>query len=200
MGPTEICNMALARLGAKRINNYDDASNTKVEAIQCRLFYEQTAKALMRSHWWRFAKRQAQLSADTDTPTFQWTYSYELPNDFLRLICFFDDSDYPDGRTHYTYELMGTKLYTDQTAVYLKYVAWVDEEAAWDPLFVEVMVLSLAKKLIVPLSLDLKLKEDINKDLEPLMRQVRALDRQEQEIIGRFSLRTWEDARYQDTA
>ena len=75
--------MSLARLGAKRINDYEDASDTKVEAVYCRLFYEATAKALTRSHWWRFAKNRVQLSPDTTDPAFQWTYAYLLPNDFL---------------------------------------------------------------------------------------------------------------------
>jgi hypothetical protein len=43
-----------------------------------------------------------------------------------------------------------------------------------------------------------KLKQDLNNDLVPLMRKVRAMDRQEQEQIGRDELRTWQDARFSD--
>lgn len=196
---TSICNMALTRIGAKRINDYDDASDTKPEAIQCRLHFEQTAKALIRSHWWRFAKHRVQLSQDTADPAFQWTYAYLLPNDFLRAILVYDGSDLPSGRTYVSYELEGQRLLIDESAVYLKYIRWVSDVTKWDPMFNEVMILKLALKLVIPLSQDVsKLKQDLGNDLVPLMRKVRAMDRQEQEQIGRDELRTWQDARFSD--
>lgn len=199
MGPTEVSNMSLARIGAKRINDYADSSDTKLEAVYCRLFYEQTAKSLMRAHWWRFAKARVQLSQETTAPDFQWTYAYTLPNDFLRSVLVYDGSRLTTGETEYDYELEGSQLLTDESTVYLKYIRWVSDEPSWDPLFTECMALHLARKLVIPLSQDLKLKKDIDIDLVPLMRQVRAIDRQEQYHIGRISLKTWQDARYSDT-
>lgn len=195
---TSICNMALARIGAKRINDYGDASDTKLEAVYCRLFYDHTAKALMRSHLWRGSKSRVQLSQNTTDPAFKWSYSYALPNDFLRLIRVYDGSDLPGGATYTSYELEGKNLLTDEATCYIEYIKWVSSEGEWDSLFIEVLVLQLARKLIIPLSLDVKLKQDIDKDLAPLMRQVRALDRQEGEHIGRDELLTWRDARYSD--
>jgi len=201
MSPTDVCNQALARFGAKRINSYDDATDKKPEAIYCRLYYEQTAKALIRSHWWRFAKHRVQLSQDTTDPAFQWTYAYLLPSDFLRKVMVYDGSDLPGGRTYTSYELEANRLLIDESSVYLKYIRWVSDVPSWDPLFTEVMVLELAKKLVVPLSQDVtKLKPDIDKDLEILKRRVRAMDRQEQEQIGRAELKTWADARSSDSA
>lgn len=197
---TSICNQALARLGAKRINSYEDATDTKPEALYCRLFYEQTAKALLRAHLWWFAKHRVQLSKDTSDPAFQWTYAYTLPNDFLRPILVYDGSDNPTGETEYDYELEGARLLTDDSAVYLKYVRWVADESSWDALFTELMILHLAKKLVIPLSQDVQLKTEIENDLVPLMRRVRAMDRQEEYHIGRYSLRTWREARYSDIA
>lgn len=197
---TSTCNQSLARLGATRIADYDDAGDTHPEAIYCRLFYEQTAKALMRSHWWRFAKDRVQLSQDTVVPAFQWAYAYHLPNDFLRAIMVYDGSDLGGGRTYSSYELEGSRLLIDESEVYLKYIRWVSDVPSWDPLFTEVFILVLAKKLCIPLSQDSKIKIDLDNDLVPLMRQVRALDRQEQEQIGRDELRTWNDARFSDIA
>ena len=200
MSPTEVCNMALARFGARRINDYGDASEKTLEAIYCRLFYEQTAKAFMRSFLWHFAMDQASLSQDTVSPTFQWSYKYHLPSDFLRLVLVYDGSDPKTGRTYDTYEIMGKHLYIEESTVSLKYIKWVSSEGEWDPLFVDAMVLTLARKLVIPLSQDMKLKKDIDDDLAVLMRQVRALDRQEQLSIGRDALKTWNDARYSDLA
>lgn len=197
---TSICNMALARIGAKRISDYDDSTDTKPEAIYCRLYYEQAAKALQRSHLWRFARHRVQLSLDTTDPVFEWTYAYLLPNDFLRLIAVYDGSDFPDGRTYESFELEGARLLIEEDTVYLKYIRWMSDVTTWDPLFTEVMVLSLAKKLVIPLSQDTDIKADIDKDLEILSRRVRAMDRNEAENIGRTDLKTWNDARCTDIA
>ena len=209
---TSICNMSLARIGAKRINNYNDNSETGTPAIYCRLFYGQTAKSLMRSHLWRFARGRAQLSQDTNTPEFQWTYQYILPSDFLRHILIYDGSDLPEGRTYVSYEIEGSRLLIDESSVYMKYIKWVESPASWDPLFIEVMVLQLAQKLVLPIAGAGKegqaLKMDIDQELygnrkygrRGLLSQVRAMDRQEAEHIGRSDLRTWADARFSDTA
>lgn len=190
--------MALARFGAKRINDFDDASENSLEAVYCRLFYTQTAKALMRSHFWWFAKDRVQLSQDTTDPVFQWDYAYHLPNDFLRAILVYNGADNPTGETEYDYELEGKRLLTDEDEVYLKYVKWVPSEANWDALFIEVFTLVLAQKLVIPVSQDVKLKIDIGADLGPLMKKVRALDRQEEYHVGRVSRKTWNDARHSD--
>ena len=202
--------MALARIGEKRIVNYDDNNETGTPIIYCRLFYEPTAKALMRSHFWRFARHRVRLSQDANSPAFQWAYAYLLPADFLRHILIYDGSDLPQGRTYVSYELEGNRLLIDESEVYMKYIRWVQSPASWDPLFIEIMVLSLAQKLCIPLAGGgrdgLALKLDIDQDLfgkpgKPgLMSKVRAMDRQEAEHIGRDELRTWADARFSDLA
>jgi len=209
---TSICNMSLARIGAQRINDYTDSSDTNKGAIYCRLFYEQTAKALMRSHLWRFARERVQLSQDTDDPDFQWTYAYHLPSDFLRHILVYDGSDLPEGRTYVSYELEGSRLLIDESSVYLKYIKWVESPANWDALFIEALVLQLAAKLVLPLSgagkEGLAIKSDIDAELygsrrygrRGVISRVRAMDRQEAEHIGRDELKTWSDARFSDSA
>jgi hypothetical protein len=205
--------MALSRISAKRITDYNDPSETDKGAIYCRLHYEQTAKALMRSHLWRFARDRVQLSQDTIDPAFQWTYAYHLPADFLRHLLIYDGSDLPQGRTYVSYELEGKRLLIDESDVYMKYIKWVESPAEWDSLFIEVMVLQLASKLCIPLSgggkEGMALKAEIDVELygdrrrtarRGLMPRVRALDRQEAEHIGRDELRVWSDARYSDLA
>ena len=209
---TSICNMSLARIGSSRINDYNDSSDTETPAIYCRLFYEQTAKALMRSHLLRFARERAVLSQDTATPAFQWNYAYILPADFLRHILIYDGSDLPEGRTYVSYEIEGDRLLIDESSVEMKYIKWVSSPGDWDPMFIEVMVLQLAQKLVLPLSgagkEGMALKADIDQELygsrkygrRGLLAKVRAMDRQEAEHIGRDELKTWLDAMTSDTA
>jgi hypothetical protein len=197
---TTICNQAIARIGGIRINDYDDATDTKLEAIYCRLFFPQTSRSLMKDHYWPFAKARVQLSANTVDPVFQYDYQYYLPTDFLRLILFYNGSDKPDGRTYYTYELEGAHLLTNESAVYLRYVKHVTDVGSWDTLFIECIVLRLAAKLCMALKQSLDIKADIDRELMVLMHKVRAMDRMEEQVIGREALRTWQSARYSDTA
>lgn len=190
---TKICNMALGRIGAKRINDLNDVSDTKLEAIQCRLHYTQTRDALIRSHWWRFASDRATLSRDVETPDFEWSYQFSLPNDFLRMKKPYEGFRGPLQRT---YDLEGTKLLTNETTMEIKYIKKVTDEAQFDPLFIEVLVLTLALKFIPALAGGaVTLRQDVQGELTIVMRKVRALDRQETNTIGRADLRTWNDAR-----
>ena len=203
--------MALARIGGQRITDYNDTTESSKYAIYCRLFYTQTAKSLMRSHLWRFARDRVELSQDTETPDFQYSYQYSLPADFLRHILIYDGSDLPEGKTYVSYEIEGKKLLIDESEVFMKYIKWVESPAEWDPLFIEVLVLQLANKLVIPISgggkEGMALKADIDAELygsrrygrRGLMAKVRALDRQEAEQIGRDELKTWVDAVHSDT-
>ena len=209
---TSICNMSLARIGAKRINSYEDSTDTDLAAIYCRLFYTQTVKSLMRSHLWRFARTRSILSQDTSDPEFQWEYAYLLPSDFLRHILVYDGSDLPEGRTYVSYELEGNRLLIDESSVYLKYIKWVESPADWDVLFIETIILQLASKLVLPLSgagpEGLAIKNDIDGELygsrrygrRGIIAKVRAMDRNEAEHIGRNELKAWSEARFSDIA
>jgi len=192
--------MALARIGAKRISDYTDSTDTQLEVIYCRLLFDQTAKALMKDHYWPFAKARVALSANTTDPVFQYDYQFYLPTDFLRLVLFYNGSDKPDGRTYYTYELEGAHLLTNESAVYLRYIKWVTDVGLWDSLFIEAMVLMLASKMSIPITQKLDIKQDVDKDLATLMHKIRAMDRMEEQVIGRDALRTWQSARYSNTA
>lgn len=194
---TSICNMALGRIGGKRINDFDDAGDTKLEAVQCRLHYEQTRNALLRSHWWRFASARKTLSRDPVTPDFEWDYQFDLPNDFLRMKRPYEDySTNPEYPLMYSYELEGSKLLTNDTAMEIKYIKKVTDEAKFDPLFIEVLVLALALKFIPALAGGaVALRQDVEKELAVLMKKVRTIDRQETNTVGRLDLNTWNDAR-----
>lgn len=195
MGPTEICNMALGRLGAKRINDYDDASDTKPEAIQCRLHYEQTRDALIRSHWWRFARARATLSANATDPDFEYDYAYDLPVDFLRMKKPYE----ADGVTEllYTYSLEGKQLLSNETSMDIEYIKKVTDPNQFDPLFIEVLVLQLALKMVMPLTQDKVLRRELHEELygtpqqRGLMARVRVIDKEETNTTSRKP--TWND-------
>ncbi len=194
---TSICNMALGRVGAKRITNYDDTTDTLAEAIQCRLHFVQTRDALQRSHAWVFNSKRVILSQDTTDPSFEYDNQFIMPSDYLRVRSVYDNAAGSNDISAYSSAIEGDRWLTNQSAVNLRYSARVTDPAKFDPLFTEVLVLKLARKLVMPLAgAEQDLLDGIDRELIPLMRTARALDKNEAYRSRRNEFNMWEDARY----
>jgi hypothetical protein len=204
LSETHICNMALGRIGAERIVSFDDASEESVEAIQCRLHYAQTRDALIRSHWWRFARARAILSANTtDEPLSEWDYAYDLPTDFLRMKKPYEGVVSGETELEYTYSLEGKQILSNESSMKIRYIKRVTDPPSFDPLFVEVLVLQLALKMLIPIAgpgrdasiMRRELKDDLyGTPRQPgLMAMVRALDKEETNTVGRNNLERCEN-------
>ena len=113
---TEICNRALVRVGANRIQDINNAQDGKA-AIAATLYYE-TRDALLRRARWNFARKFVALAqlqpaplalALAPDPDYQgqiiYTGAYQLPNDFIRL------SNVSPQNSHW--RIVGQTLYTD---------------------------------------------------------------------------------------
>lgn len=202
---TEVINMALGRIGAKRINDFTNNNEDNLQSVQARLHYAQTRDALIRSHSWRFARSRATLSANAaysaDTTTFEWTSAYDLPNDFLRMQKPFEDFFPGETELFFTYALEGKQLLSNESTMKIRYVRRVEDVAEFDPLFVEVLVLQLALKFVMPLAKDKALWQVIFGELwgvpgiRGLMSRVRTMDKRETNTTGRTDRGTWNDAR-----
>ncbi len=193
---TKICNQALSKLGSNRINDFNDNTESSTEAILCRLHYEPTRDALIRSHRWRFASARATLSQDTTDPDFEFDSQFILPTDFLGLKSIFNDNTTPNGNTRFTFAIEGDLLLTNEDTVQMRYIKKVTNPAKFDPLFVKLLVLLLADELIGPLAGgDARRQKKIDDALAVLVPKVRALDRQETNTEGRESHRPWLETR-----
>jgi hypothetical protein len=151
-----------------------------------------------------FNKARISLSEATSNPDFEYANQFLLPADFLRYRYKFDAGAASNEISVFSFSLEtnadGAKvLLTDEDQVNLTYSKLVTDAAKFDPLFVEVLVLKLARKLSVPLSGDAKMLDGIDADLKPLMATVRALDRNEGAGTRQNEQRTWNDARLGST-
>ncbi len=191
---TKICNLALSELGSKRINNFEDDTESSPEAILCRLHYESSRDALLRSHWWRFASGRETLSRDTTDPDFEWGAQFALPNDYLVMKSIFEGR-FTDQNVR-SYAIEGDRLLTDETTMEIRYIKKITDVIKFDPLFVQMLVLQLALKLVMPLTQSVKLKQRIKEDIRLLMPDVLAVDGQETNTAGRLESSTWNDARF----
>ena len=84
LSETSLCNMSLGRLGATRISNVE--TDSSLQAIQCRLHYEPTRDALLRSHSWRFTRGRIRLASVWVADSIYTTDQYTL-NDSVWYKC-----------------------------------------------------------------------------------------------------------------
>ena len=182
---TEICNQALGRLGAKRLNSLTD--DTSAEAIHCRLHYAQTRDALMQSHNWRFTVGRSVLSADTETPAFEWNFQYVLPDDYLRQLGLYD--------TENSFIVEGDRLLTNDDEANLVYIRNITDPAKFSPLYIEVLVLKLAIKLVMPIAQDKTLRRELQDEVAGVFAEAKMISKTEGNSVGRNDLNTWLNAR-----
>ena len=78
---TDICNMALGRIGVSRF--IADLSDTSNEARVCAKFYELTRNRVLADFDWNFAKSFVALQ-DIGSPPIGWAYRYRYPNNCLK--------------------------------------------------------------------------------------------------------------------
>ena len=81
---TEICNLALGKLGAGRISNIEE--DTTEKAVLCRLYYESVVEEVLRSHEWNCAIWYQSLTALAETDDDYlledyegYSYQFQLP-------------------------------------------------------------------------------------------------------------------------
>lgn len=197
---TTICNQALGRLGSQRINDFDSLTENSAQFIQCKLHFEPTRDALIRSYPWRFARARKVLSQvpDDEIPEsedFEWDNQFILPTDFLAMRSIYEGRFSEENFRSYALE--DQRLLTNDDTMEIRYVKKVTDPSKFDPLFVEVLVLLLADKLIGPLpGGDARIQKKIDDALDKLMPAVRALDGQETNTAGRVESFTWNDARF----
>lgn len=133
-----LANSALIKLGVAPILNFTDDSQV-AELTNAR--YVPVRQLVLRLHDWNCAKKQQQLAALASTQPTKWNYTFNLPNDFLRLIDIFDTA----GNTISPYEIYGNvQVVAMQTPVVVEYVGDVTDATRIDPVCFEVMAHYLA--------------------------------------------------------
>jgi len=190
---TDICNLALSRIGSKTVTTAEITAGSGVVAPHCNRHYEQTRDALLRSNNWGFASERATLVRGS-TPPFEYDYSYKLPEDFLLLRSIYDSGE-DDGVYRDQHAIEGKQILSNEDACQIKYVKDMTVKD-FDPLFIEVLVLSLAVKLVMPLSQDRKLYAELRDELKGVMSKARVVDKQESNTVGRGGVTGWSNSRY----
>jgi len=169
----EICNMALGQLRARDITDID---GTRTEATNCKKYFEQARKYVLRDTNWQYIKTKIELTED-ETPSpepLMWRYAYEYPSNCLKLLfisaefAFVDEHGpvyYPPSYVDYNYMLPDYQvpyelgysdsedryILTNQQDAYAFYLLDVDNVELFDDSLVTAFYHYLASLIAVPI-------------------------------------------------
>jgi len=160
---TDICNLALARVGATSIMDIDDADSKGARA--CKNAYEATVREVTRAHLWNCVSDRAALALLTTAPAFGFASQFQLPTDFIRLAKL-NGVDVNDDEPGDYYKIEGKKLLTDEGEAKINYVKFVDDPNQYDPLMVDCVVVLLAAKIAVPMRQDGNMALNLRQEYE----------------------------------
>ncbi len=144
--PIAICRLALDLL--KQVSVISSITNpTTTEEKVCARWYDATRRALLRKHFWVFARTRATISRDSVTPAFGYADAYNLPTNFLRLHFIGDDStnDYTKK-----YEIEGRQILlnnSNATSLNIGYIIDAATVSKFDALFVLLLAAELASNM-----------------------------------------------------
>lgn len=156
---TTIVNAALRLIGAKSIQNIDDASDRSREAKEARFFYPLVREAVFRAHTWNCISVQATLTEPGPAPQFGYSNSLVLPGDYVRFV----------GMDHAgrDYKIQNDRLlyYNDSTAL-IEYVKRETDCTQYSGDLVRALYMNLAYELAFAVAQNEKIADRIRTDLE----------------------------------
>ena len=143
---TDLANAALAYLGDSAITDISDTTNKPARV--CNQFAQRAINETLRLGRWNKATKRAVLVKDATGPAFGYTYSYKLPDDFLRMLEI-NGEEWQDSTEFY--EIEDDRLLSDEDKAEIRYIGRI-EIAQADDLLKEAIALRLAVKVAVPLT------------------------------------------------
>lgn len=141
-----IASRALLLLGEASISSFDGTQAAQTAGA----LYPSTRDAVLTCYPWFATKATAQLARLAEAPAAQWSYQFQLPSGFLRVLGAWASSA-PGAPRLTDYDLGETKLLANQPDVYLEYQRRLDE-AAWPPYLRKLMEYALAAELAMPIT------------------------------------------------
>lgn len=160
---TEICNLALSRVGNKR--QISSLTEGTTEADLVNLHYARSRNALLRAHPWNFAIRRATLAQSSTTPNHEFDYYHVLPVDCLKVIRTNWEADGTFGTAIYGfpglvggYETpipyriesvagVGRVLACNEATAKIEYIAEITDTALFDDLFTDLLAQRIAAEI-----------------------------------------------------
>lgn len=198
--PTAICNVALRRIGAKSTVSMEDG--TDKEAVLCRQLFHPSRRYLLSLHEWNFAKRTAQLTADSDiisSTVSQWAFGYPLPDDYIRLLSVHPSND-PNAVCDYSLQNANhadadTVILCNSNQVFINYIFDNCDPNTFSEGFRDLLCFVLSRDLASALAKTAALRELTDKAYRRALLVAKSVDGME-EYPERMADGEWVKSRY----
>jgi len=186
----DICNSALIKLGAERINALTDDNK---RARLCQEQYPKILLRVLRSHPWKFGIKRSKLSPISVTPEFGSEFYFEQPLDCIRIIGVMADHD-SSQVTEYRYSVEGRQILSELETINLKYITSNTPEAYFDEDFKEALACALAHDLCYAIVQSTTMKTELFGEYEFWISQARSHGAMEVTVDGMI-FDTWSGTR-----
>ena len=173
-----ICNSSLNLLGASTISALtEDTKNARL----CNQRYEPVRNRVFRSHNWNCLIKRVQLAANSTDPVVEYAKSYALPSDCLRVLKIHNGTT-DSIASNLDYKIEGRNLVTDQTTVYLVYIALDTDPNNYDSYLREAISHQLAADLAYSITNNATLANNYMARADERLREARFIDATENSI------------------
>lgn len=166
-----ICSNARLLCGQSKIS----ALSEDVRGL-CDALYNPTRLSVFRLGTWSRVRRRVLLSPLSGAPDFGWTYKFQLPPDFVRLISIGETDESIE------YEIEDDKILSDEPTIKLRYVYDNEQPSTWDGLLVEAVTRALAAAFAYPLTASSSLQDAMQKLYVATLTAARGVNGQEAPI------------------
>lgn len=158
MTDLEIANLALDHLGCQSISSLaDDNNRAKLATRLLQIARDYT----LEMNSWDFATKRVTLTANGNTPAFEWTQEFDEPTDLIRIISEYNEAEY---------KRENGKILSDASTLKLKYTYRIDEDVprtatfdiAWSYILAHFMCYSLTQNNALKAQLLAEATEKVN--------------------------------------
>lgn len=188
-----ICNRALSFIKAN--NRITDITEDSEEARLCNILFDEALDTLLETHPWNFATYRSELAMLATTPTFDYTYAFQLPTDpyCLKVIKVVNGDVYVID----DYEIEGRTLVTNEDSVYVKYIGRVTNYNNLSTLFRTALAYYLASELAEPLTGSTSMGNQMASKFNYYLRKAKANDGSQGKKHGEDDSKfSWDTARF----
>lgn len=165
-----ICNSGLIKLGATTIMSLTEGSRN---ANLCLEQYDKLRDDLLRSHNWNFAIRRAKLARLSAAPAYGFAHAWQLPVDALRTVAVHDNEA---GSGAVRYRIEGRRLLADADALWLRYIARIEDPNEMDVSFREALAWRLAIDFALPITQSASTQKDAEDGFRRALLRARSVD------------------------
>ena len=167
-----MCNSALNLLGASTISSLtEDTKNARL----CNQRFEPIRDRVFRSHNWNCLIKRVQLAQDSTGPVVEYTYGYTLPTDCLRVLKIHNGST-DSIKSALDYKIEGRKVVTDETTIYLVYIALITDPNEFDSYLREAISHQLAADICYAITNNSTLANNYMTRADERLREARFID------------------------